>query len=227
MDGLSDANRYVRRVVDTWSVGWEWIAGWCATAFLAAGGLLLATAVVEALSAVTSTSPPGIATGVTGFSGVSLTYVGLLGVYPRVIDRAPRFARAGVAFVTLPVVAIFVLTVWGVVGHKTSAVPVPIAVIPIGVVFMAAFLLFVLGTTFFGVASLRGDRLPRTVGRLLVALAATWVVPLVAGLAYGTRFPVWFDVAHFGVLSLITGAIGYRLRFVHTDRAGQFSESVR
>lgn len=229
MYGPSDANRRLRRVVEARSVRWGPIARRSATAFLAAGVLLLATAVLTGLAALTSASPPRSVTGATGLVGVILSYVGLLGVYPRVVDGTPRLARTGAVLVALPVLALLVLLVWGALGHGTSAVPVPIVVIPaIGVVFVASFLLFALGTTLFGVAGLRSGRLPRAVASLLFAYASTWFLHLGATTVYGSRFPVWFDSLTFGLLSVVTLAIGYHLRSEsgRTDRTGPSPDSA-
>lgn len=225
---LSEANRRIRRIAGERRVRWESVARWGATAFLAAGGLLLLTALLMVVSALTSTAWEMLP-GITGFIGLIFLYVGVLGLYPRVADQTPRLAGTGVALIALPLVTIFVLLVWGTLGHVLSIVPVPIVVIPaIGAVFVATFLLFTLGTTVFGVASLRSRRLPRAVSLLLFALAGTWVVTFGASSMYGARFPAWFDALTFGVMAVVTLTIGYRLRTgsVQADQTGPPSDST-
>jgi hypothetical protein len=153
MYGLSDANRRLNRIVGDRRVRWESIARWGTTAFLAAGGLLLLTALLMGLTALTGTTWEMLP-GITGFLGVILSYVGVLGLYPRVADRTPRLAGTGLALVALPVVTVFVLLVWGTLGHTLSIVPAPIVVIPaIGVVFGGTFLMLALGTTLLGISA--------------------------------------------------------------------------
>lgn len=191
----------------------ESIADWNATAFLGAGVLLLTTATLSALTALFELSIPSSWTGVIALTGLILSYLGLLGFYPRVVDTTPRLARTGTAFVVLPVAVLAVLTIWGTLGHTLSVVPLPITVIPaIGVLFVGVFISLALGTSLFGLASLRSDRLPQPVGLLLFVFAATWLGHLAASSVYGTRFPVWFDVVSFGVLAAVSLAIGYHLR---------------
>lgn len=226
MYGLSDANQRIRRIVGERRVRWESVARWGVTAFLAAGGLLLLTTLLMVLTALTGTAWEMLP-GITGFLGLVLLWVGVLGLYPRVADRTPRLAGTGVALVALSMVTVFVLLVWGTLGHTLSIVPIPIVVIPaFGVVFVATFLMFALGTTLFGVASLRSGRLPRAVGLLLFALAGTWFVMFGAGSMYGAKFPAWFDSLTSGIMAVVTLAIWYQLRAgsVQSDRAGRASD---
>lgn len=213
MNGLRDANRRIRRVVVGSRVYWDSLARWSATTFIAAAGLLLVTTVLFALEAFTALSPEGTVTGITSITGLTLSYVGLLGLYPRLADRTPRLALASVALVGLPAIALVVLLTWGVSGHALSVVPLPPDVIPaFGRVFVTVFLLFGMGITLFGVASLRSPSVSHTVGLLLLVLAATWFVLLGASSVYGTAFPARLDFAIFGVMAVTLLAIGNRFR---------------
>lgn len=197
------------------------VARWSATAFLVAGGLLLATVLLEGMAALTGGSVPRTVTGVTSLGGVVLTYVALVGLYPRVTERSPRLARAAVALVGLPAAVLLVFLLWGAAGHSVAAVPTPVDVVPaVGAVFVAVFVLFALGTALFGVASHRDDRLPRAVGLLLFALAATWIARLGASTVYGSQFPGWFDALFTGLMAAVTLSLGYTLRGRPVSTAG-------
>lgn len=210
MYGLKNANDHLVGGSET---RWQALAKRSTTAFLAAGGLLFGTTLLFALDALTGIATPGFLTGVTGLSGLILTYVGVAGLYPRVVNQTPRLASTGIVFVVLPVFVLLILLVWAVLGHTLSVVPVPIAVIPVfGTIFVAIFALFALGTAIFGVASLHTSHHLRTVGLLLLLLAATWLVLLGASSIYGSLFPSWIDAISFGIISTVTLGIGYALR---------------
>lgn len=212
MSGPSETNERLQRVVQGHPVGRPSVAGWTATAFLVAGVLLGITAVLQVLAALTPTVSQGMLTGVPGFAGVVFTYAGLLGLYPRVTDRTSRLGRAAVALVALPAAVILVLLVWGALGHSLASVPVPVDVVPaVGAVFISVFVLFALGTALFGLAGLQSRELPRAVGVLLMALAATWFLRLGVSAVYVGPSPVLIDAPVSGGMAAATMGIGYHL----------------
>lgn len=213
MNGLQAANHQFRRVLGENSAHWRVLNRWCSTAFLVAGGLLLIATVLSALEVFTTLSPEGTLTGPIFFIGLIVSYVGLLGVYPKVADQSPRLALAGVVLVGLPAIMLIVLVVWGVSGHALQQVPVPPAVIPaFGMVLIVVILLFGLGIAVIGVASLRSPPVSQTIGFLLLILAATWFGLLSATSVYGSTFPPWLDFTATGIMAVTLLAVGFRIQ---------------
>jgi len=207
-------NPRLRRLLGLLLPKWQPVAERSATLFLAGGGLLLVSATLFTVQALTPLSVEGLLTGLTGFLGILLSYVGMLGLYPWFVTRTPRLAHAGVVLVALPTTVIAVLLVWGVATHlPVGAVPAPMDVLPdIGRVLVATFLLFAGGAGVFGGASLRTGIPSRTTGVLLLGFAAMWVVLLGASSVYGSTFPAWLDALTFGLMAIALLGIGQSLR---------------
>jgi hypothetical protein len=114
---------------------------------------------------------------VFGPAGYLLAVVGLLGLYPALAERTPRLARAAAGVAVVPVVGWLVILAVT-VGEVVGAVPAGVGALPGGVlgVHLASLLLtYVL----FGVAELRADVHPRSVGGLLLVAPAVWLAMLV------------------------------------------------
>lgn len=207
-------NPRLRRLLSLLLPKWRHVAERSAMLFLAGGGLLLVSATLFTVQVVTPLSMEGVLTGVTGFLGILLSYIGVLGLYPWFVTRTPRLAHAGVVLVALPTIVIAVLLLWGVATHlPVGAVPAPMDVLPgIGRVLVATFLLFAAGAGVFGGASLRTGIPSRTTGVLLLGFAVIWVVLLGASLVYGSRFPAWLDALMLGMMAIALLAIGQSLR---------------
>lgn len=135
----------------------------------------------------------------------NLTYgaamVGLLGIYPRVVDDAPRLMRAGL--VTVGVVLVSVVAANA--GRVLFGLDGPmIAMLVVSVAFYAsttiAFLLF-------GVACTRSSSLSRTLGVLLLVVALARVLVFVGGIL-GLTWPLEVGAVLF-ILPLLT--VGYLL----------------
>lgn len=213
MKGLRDTNGRFRRGLEGRLVRWESLAKRSRTAFFAAGGLLFVATVLFAVDAFTGLSPRGTVTGVVGVTGLVLSYVGLLGLYPRLADRSPRVAFSGVILSALPVVFLGCLLVWGASGHAVARIPLPPAVIPaFGTVFTAVFLSLGLGIALFGVASLQTRTVSHTVAALLFVFAATWFLLLGLSSVYGSAFPPWLDFLTFGIMTSTVLALGRNVR---------------
>jgi len=130
-------------------MSWESLEKWSAWIFLVTGASMLIPSARSAIEMVTAISFSGIITGLIAFIGIILSYIGLIGLFPRLTDKTPRLARAGIVLFGLPVILILVAEVLFLEGM----LPAPV------IVFSSIFLLFVLGTASFGVASLR-SRVP-------------------------------------------------------------------
>lgn len=214
MTELRHLSARIYLLLDLYRPRWDSLAQRSAILFLAGGGLLVVTAALFTIQALTALSTEGMLTGVTGFIGIILSYIGLLGLYPWFATRTPRLAHAGVVLVALPTLVVAVLLVWGVATHlPVGSVPSPIDVLPgIGLVFVATFLLFAVGIGVFGVASLWTAIPSRVTGVLLLGLAGTWVVLLGASSVYGSKFPAWLDALTFGMMAIALSGIGQSLR---------------
>jgi hypothetical protein len=155
--------------------------------FLVAGGMLFIATANNALGAYTSlTTQAGLPLAleaVAGFGGIVIAFIGLVGLYPRLADSAPRLARIGVGLVALPAV-VFVVLVTCAIPAGLLGLPSPAAVIPaLDAVVIAAFLMVAVGVAALGVRSLS-----HTVGTSLLVLAVAWF--LLFGAAYLNGFPI-------------------------------------
>lgn len=206
-------NRRLRELFGVLRPRWRSIAERVAIPFLSGGVLLLVTAALVAVDALTAVSTQGVLTGVTSFLGIILSYVGLLALYPWYADRSPRLARAGFGLVALPTIVVTGLLLWGVAYHVPfGAVPSPIDSAPVGPIFMTTFLLFALGVGVFGIVSLQ-TRVPSPhVGLYLLGLAMIWIGLLAASSLYGSKLPAWLDFISLGLMASCSLAIGYSLR---------------
>lgn len=201
---------------------WESFEKWSAWVFLVAGVLMLIPSVRSAIEMVTAISFSGTITGLFGFVGIVLSYIGLIGLFPRLTDKTPRLARAGIVLVGLPAIVLFVLIGWVIGTLIVPAIPSVEAMLPApAMVFRSVFLLFALGTVAFGIASLRSRVPSRTVGVFLLILAADWFGILSATLVFSGTFPPWVSFITWVGSAGPLVAIGYSLR---TER-GQFDRT--
>lgn len=210
---MSSANHRMQGFAESLRYRGRYIAERSAMLFLAGGSLLLVTATLLAIEAVTGLSTQGLLTGVTGFTGIILTYIGLLALEPWFANRAPRLARMGCLLVLLPTIVIVVLLVWGIAHHlPIGTVPSPIGLAPMDLIFMLTFLLFSFGVGLFGLVSLLANFPSWLVGPLLLALAATWIGLLVLSSVFGSKLPTVIDFITFAMMAGISLSIGYFLR---------------
>lgn len=185
--------------------------------FIVAGGLVIVASGINTLDAV-----PGVTTqaglllfieGVAGFGGVVLSFVAMVGLYPKLRTGAPALARVGIGALLLPVVLFLADLVWLVLAGFLGLPSLTFTYLPSPMLAVgAAFLLFAIGTTIFGVIALVTSTLDRTIGGLLIVFALAWYL-LIGGIAVsGFPIPGWL-LALTGVLqggSLL--GIGYLLR---------------
>jgi len=183
---------------------WNSVEQWGPTLFLVGGGLLVGHAAMSAVHAFTDIATPPDAFVTTGHF---VALVGLLGLYPELVNGTRRLARVAAAAGTVALVSWFVMTVVrffelaGLVSSLGEALP-------------ETFFLVVLASTIltyglFGVATLRIDR-SRTVG-LLVLVPGLLTTALVVDSAL-TGVSAFDGVIIGGGLALSMLALGYTLR---------------
>jgi hypothetical protein len=207
---------------------WKSFESWCSTAFLAGGGLLLVClAVVAVVEMVVSEPPLPILVGVmvSFLFGVLAVFVGLFGLYPRLHDRVPRLALAGVVFSMIAAAGLMTV----VIGYLTAFVVFGPAEMErlmgargLGYhverfVFHMFYLGFPVAFLSFGVATFRARSESRVVAGLLMLAGAL----LLVNFAY--EFSIWMFgmdrisdlvwTVTFGSIPITALLVGYLLRF--------------
>lgn len=159
---------------------WASLERWSPTLFLIGGGLIVGHAAVRGIDEFTSMAPPPDVFGPVGYL---LALVGMLGLYPALVDRTPTVVRVGAVVAVVPLVG------WTAISIATLAEAVGILDTPIAALFGPFFLLhmltLILAYLLFGVASLRSGVHPRPVGLLLLAPPVSLVTILVGAAVLG------------------------------------------
>lgn len=184
---------------------WGSVERWSGTAFAVAGGASLGTAALFGIETYTAATYPGWLTGLTGLAGLLAAFVGLAGLYPALADAVPRLARTGLGAAVLAGAGLVVFPLCALA--KSAALPVPFPPI---LAFVAAMVAILLAFLTFGIAGLWSGALPRTVGVLLLATMATFVVLFAADMAYGGS-PEWVDFGVGSVQALLLLRVGQLL----------------
>lgn len=185
--------------------------------FLLAGGLLLITTTINGVDVFTPIdTQQGVLLwleGLTGFGGVVLSFVGLLGLYPTLSDAAPRLARAGKLLAVGPTVFFSVVLVSCTVLAPLIGFPSLKTLVPSFLIIAGGILLlFAVAMTLFAVASLRTAVPSRPVGSLLLVIAAAWFAFFGITWVYAPNTPVWMTFVQTAMMAVPMTAIGYRLR---------------
>ena len=183
---------------------WGSIERWSPTLFLVGGALLVGHAAMSGIHAFTEVATPPDVFVTTGHL---VALVGLLGLYPGIITRTPRVARAGGAVAVVALVSWFVMTVTrffeltGVISSLGDALPEPFFI----VVLASTILTYVL----FGIATIRVDS-SWTVGLLVLAPGALTAALVVDSALTGVTDLDGVFIG--GGLALSMLALGYTLR---------------
>lgn len=188
---------------------WESLERWSPRLFLVGGVLFLLGAVNDSSIYFAEVSNPEALSVVFLMSGFLAAVIGLVGLYPRLVDRSPRLAQISLGSVVLGVIGMLVLAILAVVSLVVSSVNlfesgiVPLVALPTGLLLVAAFLLF-------GTAILRTAMFPRSVGVLLLAEVVLMVLVIAGPTETLDRgvFLVGAKLLHF----IILVSIGYLLR---------------
>ena len=183
---------------------WNSLERWRSLAFLAPGvGFLLVTinAVLILVANTGMNLSPLVHLGL-----VLVAYVGLLGLSPRLVERAPRLGRVCQVFVLVVGVEI-VLTF--AVGLLPSLMSRPL--------FAVAVAMGVLGSaltmTVFGATTLWTRAYSRRVGGFLLLAAVGLSIVIVKALLFGdVGGPQWVPVVDNGIVGLSLIAVGGLLR---------------
>lgn len=196
---------------------WDALEGWDGPVFLVAGALLLVAAGINAVNVITSIpTQQGVLLaleGATGFGGVLLSFVGLLALYPRLRGPSPRLARAGVLLAAGPAAFFASLLVACLGLAPLLGVPSVKTVIPSFAFIVATILIsYAIGITLVGLACLRTGVPSRTVGRLLLVVAAAWFGLFAAVLVFRYDTPTWVTFLQTAAMAGPFLAIGVRLR---------------
>lgn len=188
---------------------WATLAERSSGAFFLAGWLLLASPAHVALELFLEIPLPTWLVAAFILPGLMATLVGLLGLYPLVVDDAPLLSVAGGVVTAVTATTLAVLFSWVLGGALLAAVSGVAVGTPPGVLFMVLTLTMTLGFVLFGLATLRSPRLTRSLGLLLCSFAAPWAVALAATGVYGSSFPDWLTLAIYGPIPIIMLATGY------------------
>lgn len=195
---------------------WKSLEKWNATAFLVAGWLLFVATAINGLDLFTPVATQeGIllsVEGIVGFGGVVISFLGLLGLYPRLADATPRLARVGVSLTVLPAAFFSALLVVCSALAPLLGFPSLKTLVPSFQLITATIVVsFAVALTLFGVASLRTDIPSRTVGGLLLVVAAAWFGLVGALQVYQYDIPIWVTFVQTAMMAVPLLTIGYRL----------------
>lgn len=127
------------------------------------------------IEAIMDTSAPE---DIFGPAGLVFGFIGLLGLYPKLVDQSPKLVKTGGLLAVLGVVGGTVTSVWH-IGVLAGVVPADTPVY-IGIFSVGILLGMIPGYLSFGIASLRTDIHSRTVGFLLLAVPAVVTVMLLS-----------------------------------------------
>lgn len=203
---------------------WESLEQRRSTLFFVAGGLLAIVAGLWAVEVFMNTDMK--LARIVAPAGMAVAFVGLLGLYPGLVDRTPWLARAGAFFAAVGVVGTGVIAV--IAGSQLLGI---ILARPTWANLFELPLLIgiVLGFITFGVASLRTDAYSRAVGLLLLVPGILFPAVLVTVSVMGGDFPYVVHVIHNGADALVLLVVGYLLRpkDMPTDRAEPTPDTTR
>lgn len=192
-------------------VPWSVLEEWNAQVFVLIGVLLAGVALYKGVDAFTGWTVSAAID--TGYGGIALVapLIGLLSLYPRVRDGAPRLSATGI--VSAGVASVLVLAVWAwffgtalQLGRFPTFEEFPVW----GAAALAlVFITLSVGFLSFGVVGLRSNSLPRSVGLLLVVPAVMWI-GLLVNVAVRAIPELDFYVYVVNAVAVLT--VGYLLR---------------
>lgn len=185
---------------------WGRVERWKGLAFMAGGLIFVADTALVAMHFFAGTEPGPLAQGFVGAAWTA-SFLGLLGLYPRVVERARRLAQAAAVFAVIGVV------VMAVMGVTSFAYALGIPGGELGDVVMyflpGVFLGIVFGFGLFAVACLTTGAYSTRVAGLLLVLPLTFLFNVGTGIA-GFN-PLEKVLAVVAVLAVTKLAIGFLL----------------
>jgi hypothetical protein len=196
---------------------------WSSTLAFAAGILFLGHAVVRAIEAFSTASPPPDVFGPAGYVAAGLA---LLGLVPALSYEAPNSSRLA-ATLSLGTVSLWALIACWTFGAAAGMLPPTEAVFP-AALFAVVILSMLLIYLVFATVSLRADSHSRTLGLLLLVPAGILAFLMVGGVVLSVA-PEEGAVAVGGGLALSHAAIGGALSVgrTDTDRVAPAAEATR
>lgn len=185
---------------------WGRIERWKGLAFVLGGLIFVVDTALVAMHFVAGTEPGPLGQGFVGAAWTA-SFAGLLGLYPRLVERTRRLTQAAAVF------AVIGLIVMAAMGVTSFAYALGIPGGELGDVVMyflpGVFLGIVFGFGLFAVACLRTGAYPTRVAGLLLVLPVTFLFNVGSGIA-GFN-PVWKVLVVVAVLSVTKLAIGFLL----------------
>ena len=182
-----------------------------AAVFVVAGVLYVGFVIVSAITGFTEITSIwlGVAEIGTGFGGLVVSIIGVIGLYPRLNDRVPRLSGAALLAFVLAVVGLAGTVVWlvGIVGLENAPEAVPVALTALA---SLSILLIAAGFLLFAVACLRTNTPSRRVGYLLFIPVIMWVWHYVALAIFGSTY--LGTVIDYTVIAATFLYLGYLLR---------------
>lgn len=197
---------------DTDSTVWNALESRSSTAFLIAGGVLFLFVGLTGLSAFTDVLGQGAVVGAAvvgaGISGLIAAVIGLLGLYPRLCDSAPRLSRSGLGALVAALTGILVVVgTLAVVGPPEYPGDVPSFIPPI---FITSGILIMVGYVLFATASIRTETPSRRIGLLLAVPGIVLLWHYIALAAFGSQHI--FEMIDYTIISTTFLTIGFLLR---------------
>lgn len=189
---------------------------WSARLFVLGGVMFAISAALTVVAMATGIVQSNMVLGEAFIAaGWFAPLLGLLGLYPALVDRTPQLVQAGVVFAVIGLVAFLFLAAASVIafvqGLGITEIPIPVVVLLPGII-AGSLLAFVS----FSVASLKSEAHPRAAGLLMLVPSGIFVtnfliLPAIRG--PGPNPPeIGFVIT--GLLALSMLAIGYVLRGV-------------
>jgi hypothetical protein len=195
---------------------WELLERRSPTLFLSAGVLLLGYAALNGLVAFTDMAYVTME-DIVGPAGFVLGFLGLLGLYPGLVDRSPKLARVGAVCASLGVAGFSVIAVHGLTvlaGVESTNLP--------GFLLLLVAIGMIPGYLSFGVVARRSSVGGRTVSLLLFLPAVVFAAMLSQPFVYayfGMFSETTMAWSNFGISSsqaLAHLAIGYKFRVMRS-----------
>lgn len=183
---------------------WGSLERWRSVSFLVAGILFSAIVINDGLTALANT---GMNLSPLVHLGLMLVvYAGLLGLSPRLVERAPRLGRVGQGLVVILGLEVGLTFI---VGLNLGSVPRFVFALTVATAIIGS----AIAVTVFGVTSLWSQAYPRAVGGFLL-LAAVGLFLLVAKvILFGDiGGPEWMAVVYNGLFAISLIAVGLLLR---------------
>lgn len=183
----------------------RWTSKWTGTVFLIGGVLWFVDTVSLIFNRFLGGSELTRAVEGVGFLAALIAMVvGVIGFHGLLSERTPRLARAGVFGIALAVVGIFA-------SIALTLVPV-VSMSLVDGLFIVSIIPFLGGFLSFGVGSVRTATPTRSIGVLLLAATAIFLMWVVLNAVTGADPPNWAIVTLAGVTTLVTLVLGVQLR---------------